>query len=93
MDDVARCSTSSFDAGDAITESIMTMLRPHTSSPSLRFSARAIAMLIAGDLDDDDLHQILNIQLDTLAISSQAKQSVVPALIGVSKLTELQSRE
>jgi hypothetical protein len=93
VDDVARCSTSSFNAGDAITESIMTILQPHTSSPSLRFSARAIASLITGDFGDDDLRQILNVQLDTLAISSQAKQSVVPALVGIAKLTELQSRE
>jgi hypothetical protein len=59
----------------------------------LRFSARAIASLIAGNFGDDELRQILNFQLDTLAISSQAKQSVVPALVGIAKLTELQSRE
>jgi hypothetical protein len=72
----------------------MTILQPHTSSPSLRFSARAIASLIAaGNFGDEDLRQILNVQLDTLAISSQAKQSVVPALVGTAKLMELQSRE
>ncbi len=41
---------------------------------------------------DDDLRQVLNAQLDTLAISSQAKQAIVPALFGIAKLTEVQSR-
>jgi hypothetical protein len=75
-----------------ITESSMTILQPHTSSPSLRFGARAITSLIAGKFGDDD-REILNVQLDTLAISAQAKQGIVSALVGIAKLTELQSRK
>jgi hypothetical protein len=76
-----------------ITESIMTILQPHTSSPSLRFSARAITSLIAGKFGDDDLREILNVQLDAFAISAQAKQGIVQALVGIAKLTELQPRK
>ena len=71
----------------------MTILQPHTSSPSLHVIARAITSLIAGNFGDDDLYQILNAQLDTLAISPQAKQGIIPALVGIAKLTELQSQE
>ena len=69
----------------------MTILQPHMSSPSLHVIARAITSLIAGNFGDDDLYQILNAQLDTLAISPQAKQGIIPALVGITKLTELQS--
>ncbi|KAH9985591.1 hypothetical protein BJV77DRAFT_965496 [Russula vinacea] len=48
--------------------------------------------LIAGSFGDDDLCRILNAQLDTLAISPQAKQGVIPALVGIAKLTGVQSR-
>jgi hypothetical protein len=92
VDDLVRCSASSPNTADTITESIMTILRPHTSSPSLHVIARVITSLIAGKFGDDDLCQILNAQLDTLAISPQAKQGIVPALVGIAKLTELQSR-
>ena len=71
----------------------MTILQPHTSSPNLHVIARAITSLIAGKFGDDDLCQILNAQLDTLAISPQAKQGIVPTLIGIAKLTGLQSQE
>ena len=71
----------------------MMILQPHTSSPSLRVSAHAITSLIAGKFGDDDLRKILNVQLNTLAISAQAKQGIEPALVGITKLTELQSRE
>ena len=71
----------------------MTILQPHTSSPNLHVIARAITSLIAGKFGDDDLCQILNAQIDTLAISPQAKQGIVPALIGIAKLTGLQSQE
>jgi hypothetical protein len=71
----------------------MTILQPHTSSPSLCFSARAITSLIAGKFGDDDLREILNVQLDALAISAQAKQGIVQALVGIAKLTELQPRK
>lgn len=92
VDDLVRCSTSSANTADTTTESIITILRPHTSSPSLHVISRVITSLIAGKFGDDDLCQILNAQLDTLAISPQAKQGIVPALVGIAKLTELQSR-
>ncbi|KAF8268378.1 hypothetical protein EI94DRAFT_1700271 [Lactarius quietus] len=40
----------------------------------------------------DDIHQILNAQLDVLAISSQAKQAIVSVLLGIARATEVQSR-
>ncbi|KAI9513061.1 hypothetical protein F5148DRAFT_1279109 [Russula earlei] len=54
--------------------------------------ACAIISLIAGNFGDDDLGQILNAQLDTLAISPQAKQAIIPTLFGISKLIEVQSQ-
>jgi hypothetical protein len=48
--------------------------------------------LIAGNFGDDDLRQLLNAQLDTLAISPQTKQAIIPALLGIAKLTEVHSR-
>jgi hypothetical protein len=93
VDALARRSRSSPNTADMITESITTILQPHTSSPSLHVIARAITRLIAGNFGDDDLRQILNAQLDTLAISPQAKQGIIPALVGIAKLTEVRSRE
>ncbi|KAI9453516.1 hypothetical protein F5148DRAFT_1151945 [Russula earlei] len=46
--------------------------------------------LIVGNFGDDDLHQILNAQLNMLAISPQAEQGIVPALFGITKLTDAQ---
>jgi len=89
---VPRCSTSSPNSADMITESIIAILQPHTSSPSLHVIARAITSLIAGNFGGDDLCQILNAQLDTLAISPQAKQGILPALFGIMRLMEVQSR-
>ena len=90
---VARCSTSSPNTADMITESIIAILQPHTSSPSLNVIAHAITSLISGNFESDDLGQILNAQLDTLAISPQAKQGILPALFGITKLMEVvQSR-
>ncbi len=76
---------------DMITESIIAILQLHTSSPSLEIIARAMSSLIT-KFSDDDLRRVLNAQLNTLAISSQAKQAIVPALFGIAKLTEVQSR-
>ncbi|KAI9508743.1 hypothetical protein F5148DRAFT_1283680 [Russula earlei] len=45
------------------------------------------------NFSDDDLHQILNAQLDMLAISPQAKQGILPALFGITKLTDAQLRD
>jgi hypothetical protein len=75
-----------------LNESIMTILQPHTSSPSLHVITRAITRLIAGKFGDADLHEILNAQLDTLAVSPQAKQGVIHFLVGIAKLTDVQSR-
>ena len=76
-----------------ITKSIITILQLHTSLLSLHVSAHAITSLIAEKFGDDDLHKILNVQLNTLAISAQARQGIIPALVGIAKLTELQSWE
>ena len=54
--------------------------------------ARAMTSLIAGDFSGEDLNQVLNAQLDSLAISPQAKQNIIPALLGIAKLTEVQSQ-
>jgi hypothetical protein len=54
--------------------------------------ARAMASLITGDFGGEDLNRVLNAQLDSLAISPQAKQNIIPALLGIAKLTEVQSQ-
>ncbi len=71
-----------------ITESIKAILQLHTSSPSLEIIAHAMSSLIT-KFSGEDLHQVLNAQLDTLAISSQAKQAIIPTLFGITKLTEV----
>ena len=76
-----------------ITKSIITILQLHTSSLFLHVIAYVITSLIAGKSGNDNLYQILNAQLHTLAISPQAKQGIIPALISIMKLTELQSQE
>jgi len=42
--------------------------------------ARAMSSLIAVNFDDEGLRQVLNAQLDTLAVAPQAKQLIIPAL-------------
>ncbi|KAH8996910.1 hypothetical protein EDB83DRAFT_2534345 [Lactarius deliciosus] len=42
--------------------------------------------LMAGDFSKEELNQILNTQLDLLAISPQAKQNIIPGLLGNAKL-------
>jgi hypothetical protein len=76
---------------DTITESIVAILQPHTSSPSLQIIARAMSSLIT-NFNDEDLHRFLNAQLDTLAISPLSKQAIIPVLFGIAKLREVQSR-
>jgi hypothetical protein len=78
-------------ASDMITKTIIAMLQPHTSSLSLHVIAHAMTSLIAGNFESDDLYQILNAQLNTLAISPQTKQGILSALFGITKLTEVQS--
>jgi hypothetical protein len=67
------------------------ILQQHTSSPHLQIIARAINSLIA-NFKDEELHHLLNVQLDILSISHQAKQAIIPALCGIARLTEAQSR-
>jgi hypothetical protein len=83
-DDAARCSTSSSTAANKTNESIIVLLEPHTSSPDLRTIARILTdLLLAGIFGYDGLFDILNAELDILAISPQAKQSIIPALVGI----------
>jgi hypothetical protein len=90
-DDAARCSTSSSTAADKINESIIALLEPHTSSPDLRTIARILTdLLLAGNFRyDDGLFDILNAELDILAISPQAKQGIIPALVGILNMAEV----
>lgn len=62
----------------------MGLLEPHTSSPDLRIFARILAGLFAGNVKHDEgLIDILDVELDMLSISPQAKLGLIPALIGV----------
>jgi len=75
-----------------ITQSIVAFLQPHTSSPSIPLVARAMSCLMTGGFSGEDFNQVLNSQLDSLAISPQAKQSIIPALLGIAKLAKVQSQ-
>ncbi|KAI9445658.1 hypothetical protein BJY52DRAFT_1194190 [Lactarius psammicola] len=77
---------------DAIAQSITAFLQPHTSSPSISLISRAMCCLMTGDFSGEDFNQVLNSQLDSLAISPQAKQSIIPALLGIAKLAKVQSQ-
>jgi hypothetical protein len=77
---------------DKITESIITFLKPYTSSPALQTIARILTGLLAGNFDHDGLCHVLNAELDILAISPQAKRSIIPALIGITQVIEVQWR-
>jgi hypothetical protein len=39
-------------------------------------------------MSGNELEQVLSAHLDTLAISSQGKQGITPALLGIAKLAE-----
>ena len=92
-DDAPRDPTST-NAADKTTESIITLLRPHTgaSSENLGFLARAITSLTVGNFNVDDLRELLDSYLNILAISPQARRGIIPALIGITKVIEVQSR-
>jgi hypothetical protein len=75
-----------------ISQSITAFLQPHTSSPSMPLVARAMCCLMTGDFSGEDFNRVLNAQLDSLAISPQAKQSIIPALLGIAKLAKAQSQ-
>jgi hypothetical protein len=75
-----------------IAQSIVAFLRPHTSSLSTPLVARSMCCLMTGDFNGEDFNQVLDAQLDSLGISSQAKQSIIPALLGIAKLAKVQSQ-
>jgi hypothetical protein len=54
--------------------------------------AHAMCCLMTGDFSEEDFNQVLNAQLDSLTISPQAKQSIIPALLGIAKLAKVQSQ-
>ncbi|KAH9017139.1 hypothetical protein EDB85DRAFT_1897787 [Lactarius pseudohatsudake] len=68
------------------------ILQPHTSSPSLLVVAHAMASLMATDFSGSDLDRVLSAHLDSLAISPQAKQAIIPALLRMAKFTEVHAR-
>ncbi|KAI9442133.1 hypothetical protein H4582DRAFT_2109832 [Lactarius indigo] len=69
---------------DAITQSIATILQPHTSSPTLLVIARAMTSLVTANISGDTLDQLFSAHLDSLAISPQTKRAASAAqqLIG-----------
>ncbi|KAH9030042.1 hypothetical protein EDB85DRAFT_1891774 [Lactarius pseudohatsudake] len=75
-----------------ITQSIAAILQPHTSSPSLLVVSHAVASLMATNFGGSDLGQVLSAHLDSLAISPQAKQAIIPALLGMAKFTEMHTQ-
>ncbi|KAH9014789.1 hypothetical protein EDB85DRAFT_1899040 [Lactarius pseudohatsudake] len=79
-------NTLNTDTTHTMTQSILAFLHPHTSSPSTPLVARTMTSLMAGDFGEEELNQILNTQLDSLAISPQAKHNIIPGLLGIAKL-------
>ena len=75
-----------------ITQSVTAFLQPDTSSPSMPLVACAMCCLMMGDFNGEDFDKVLNAQLDSLTISPQAKQSIIPALLGIAKLAKVQSK-
>ncbi|KAH9001802.1 hypothetical protein EDB86DRAFT_3129628 [Lactarius hatsudake] len=53
---------------------------------------RVMASLMGGDFGTEELDQVLSTQLDALAISPQARQNIIPALLGIAKLAKVQSQ-
>ncbi|KAI9444325.1 hypothetical protein H4582DRAFT_2053993 [Lactarius indigo] len=77
---------------DMITQSVAAFLQPHTSSLSVSVVSRVMAGLMGGDFGTEEFNQVLSTQLDALAISPQAKQDIIPALLGIAKLAKVQSQ-
>ncbi|KAI9430196.1 hypothetical protein H4582DRAFT_2064080 [Lactarius indigo] len=77
---------------DMITQSVAAFLQPHTSSLSVSVVSRIMAGLMGGDFGTEEFNQVLSTQLDALAISPQAKQDIIPALLGIAKLAKVQSQ-
>ncbi|KAH8976395.1 hypothetical protein EDB92DRAFT_1824093 [Lactarius akahatsu] len=77
---------------DMITQSVAAFLQPHTSSLSVSVVSHVMASLMGGDFGTEEFNQVLGTQLDALAISPQAKQDIIPALLGIAKLAKVQSQ-
>ncbi|KAH8999744.1 hypothetical protein EDB92DRAFT_1812867 [Lactarius akahatsu] len=75
---------------DMITQSVTAFLQPHTSSLSVSVVSHVMASLMGGDFGTEEFNQVLSTQLDALAISPQAKQDIIPALLGIAKLAKVQ---
>ncbi|KAH9022540.1 hypothetical protein EDB85DRAFT_1895176 [Lactarius pseudohatsudake] len=54
--------------------------------------AHAMASLMATDFSGGNLDRVLSAHLDLLAISPQAKQAIIPALLGMAKFTDVHAR-
>ncbi|KAH9170970.1 hypothetical protein EDB89DRAFT_1907309 [Lactarius sanguifluus] len=76
---------------DMITQSITAFLQPHTSSLSMPLVVHAMSCLMVGGFSGEDFDSVFNAQLDSLAISPQAKQGIIPTLLGIAKLVKVQS--
>ena len=77
---------------DMITQSVAAFLQPHMSSLLVSIVSRVMACLMGGDFGTEEFNQVLSTQLDALAISPQAKQDIIPALLGIAKLAKVQSQ-
>ncbi|KAH9051416.1 hypothetical protein EDB87DRAFT_1582687 [Lactarius vividus] len=86
LDNCTTHAVSPFASNSAttITQSIAPILQPHTSSPSLLVVAHAMASLITMNFSGSGLDQVLSAHLDSLAILPQAKQAIIPALLGMA---------
>ncbi|KAH9168601.1 hypothetical protein EDB89DRAFT_1909182 [Lactarius sanguifluus] len=72
--------------------SIAAILQPHMSSPSLLVVSHTVASLMAMNLGGSGLDQVLSAHLNSLAISPQAKQAIIPALLRMAKFTEMHTQ-
>ncbi|KAH9169718.1 hypothetical protein EDB89DRAFT_1908364 [Lactarius sanguifluus] len=89
---LALVSPFALNSATMITQSITAILQPHTSSPSLLVVSHAVASLMATNLGGSGLDQVLSAHLDSLAILPQAKQAIIPALLGMAKFTEMHTQ-
>jgi hypothetical protein len=92
IDDPSYDLPSPSTAVDRTTKFILALLKPHTSSQAqeLHIIARILTGLLAGNFDRDGLFDLLNAELDILAIPSQAKEGILPTLIEITKVIEVQ---
>jgi hypothetical protein len=51
-----------------------------------------MASLMTTNFSGSGLDQVLSAHLDSLAISPQAKQGIIPALLGIAKITEVRAQ-